>query len=362
MTSSGPPKAPTIKDVAQHAGVSFKTVSRVMNRHPSVNPKIRDAVQEAMRALNYRPHQAARALRSQRSYSIALLTGISSKAPETAAWSNTDEPHYSEFLGELTIGCALAAKENGYHLIYDFLSLSDRHAAGERMEDLLSNLRPDGIILAPPLCDASWLLDILEQRQIRYARLLPGTDLERGLSFVIDDFGAAKAVTHLLLDAGHRQLAMIAGPSDHIAASERRRGFEAAVQQVSGARSVVVEGDFLLRSGRKLALQLLRSSKVPTAIFAANDAMAAGAATAAAELGIRIPTELSLAGFDDALIARTTVPPLTSVRQPTFEIATEATAHLAHAASTGTPAETRLIRVDYSISVRQSIAPLPSVT
>lgn len=363
MTSSKPPKAPTIKDVALYAGVSFKTVSRVMNHHPSVNPGIRKAVEEAMRALDYRPHQAARALRSQRSYSIALLTSWTAHAPQKSTSASGSETHFvSEFLNQLTLGCGVGAQESGYHLIYEIVTHGDRPNIESSVSALLRNLKPDGVILLPPLCDIPWLLDLLEDHDVRYARLLPGTDLQRGISLVIDDFEAAEKLTGLFLSAGHRRLAMIAGPDDHIAAKERRKAFELAIAKQPEALGVVRQGDFSVTSGRKEALELLRSPDRPTAIFAANDAMALGAMSAASELGLSIPRDLSLVGFDDSTIARITTPPLTSVRQPAFDIAVKAMKMLAKAADGGLASEPQLIQLDYSISERESIAPPPPVT
>ncbi len=359
MTRDGSGKAPTIKDVAREAGVSFKTVSRVINRNPSVNAEMRRAVEGAMRALNYRPHQAARALRSQRSYSIALLAGWATDAPWQDAGS-ADEPRMSEFLGELMIGCSSACRQGGYHLIFEFLAYGDERGGRRALDALLDNLRPDALLLPPPLCDVAWLLDLLEARGLRHARLLPGTQLSRGLGFGIDDRGAAEEITRLLLEAGHRNLAMIAGPPDHFAASERRRGFEAAVAGVHGARGRVIEGDFFIAGGRRAALDLLGRRDAPTAIFAANDAMAAGVLAAAAQLGVAVPAQLSVAGFDDTLIARLAQPGLTTVRQPVFEMGAQAAARLIADLAEGAAATPELVRLDYAITRRGSIGVAPS--
>jgi LacI family transcriptional regulator len=355
--NDAPSKVPTIKDVAREAGVSFKTVSRVINRNPSVNPQMRRAVEEAMQRLGYRPHHAARALRGQRSFSLALLTGWSEEPPELFGAERKDGPHFSEFLSELTIGCSVACRRVDYHLIYEFLSYGDRERAERSLSGLLDNLRPDGLLIAPPLCDIGWLLDRLDARQVRYARLLPGTDLARGLSFIIDDFGAAKAMTAALLEAGHRRLGMIAGPADHFAANKRREGFEAAVAEVPEARGTVTPGTMMMESGRQKALVMLRSAAPPTAIFAANDAMAAGVYAGAADLSLAIPRQLSVIGFDDTLIAGLLNPPLTTVRQPIFEMAGRAVDLLVEAADAGKMPEGELITLAHSISRRGTIAP-----
>lgn len=360
MTQSATTRMPTIKDVAREAGVSFKTVSRVINRNPSVNAEMRQAVELAMQKLRYRPHTAARALRGQRSYSLALLTGWADEPPNLFAPDNTDEPHFSEFFSELTIGCGVTCRKNGYHLICEFLSYGDRERAEQDMGGLLDNLRPDGLLISPPLCDVPWLLDLVERRRVRYARLLPGTDLDRGLSFAIDDFGAAEAITGMLLRAGHRRLGMIAGPADHIAAKERRKGFEAAVAQVPGARCTVAQGNFMMSGGKEQGLALLRSPAAPTAIFAANDAMAAGVMAAAAELGLTVPRDLSVIGFDDTMIARLANPALSTVRQPIFDMAAKAAELLMAAADRGEMAAGELVTFDYTISERGTVAAPPA--
>src|SRR5262249_49185241 len=149
-------------------------------------------------------------------------------------------------------------------------------------------------------CDLEWLLDLFEQRALPYARLMPGGHPGRGPSFAVDDFGAAYALTASLLAAGHRHLAFIAGPPDHLAARERRRGFEAAVAACPGARASMGEGDFHVASGERETLRLLAGSDRPTALFAANDSMAAGALKAAARSSVAVPGELAVAGFDDS--------------------------------------------------------------
>jgi LacI family transcriptional regulator len=322
-------RRPTIKHVAARAGVSFKTVSRVMNGDTHVNVDMREAVEAAMAALGYRPHRAARTLRSSRTYAIALLAG---SRDEPAPGERAPIP---EYLGEVIAGCTQACRPAGFHLVLELLTYGDRRKAAAVAGALLDDLAPDGVVLVPPLCDLDWLLELLEQRAIAYARLMPGAEPGRGACLAVDDFAAAQALTARLLEAGHRHLAMIAGPPDHLAARARREGFEAALAACPGARARIGEGDFFLASGKREALRLLAGSDRPTALFAANDSMAAGALRAAATLGLAVPRDLAVAGFDDSSVAELTTPALTSIRQPTAQLARRAAAKLIAAAGAG---------------------------
>lgn len=346
--SSPSGRRPTIKDVAVRAGVSFKTVSRVMNGDTHVNAGMREAVEAAMAELGYRPHRAARALRSSRTFAIALLAG-SREEPAPG-----ERATFPEYLGEVIAGCIRACRPAGFHLVLELLTYGDRRKAAAVAGALLDDLAPDGVVLVPPLCDLDWLLDLLEQRCIAYVRLMPGSEPWRGACFAVDDFAAAKALTEGLLSAGHRRLAFVTGPPDHLAALARRQGFEAAVAACPGATAQVSEGDFVLASGERQATRLLAGADRPTALFAANDSMAAGALRAAAALGLTVPGDLAVAGFDDSSVAGLTTPALTSVRQPTAELARRAATALIAAASAGNPPSPGLERLECTIVERAS--------
>lgn len=273
-------RRPTIKDVAQHAGVSFKTVSRVMNGDASVNSSMRVAVEESMAALGYRPHRAARSLRTSRTYAMALLAGSRLEpGPDERA-------PFPEYLGEVIVGCTRACRPAGFHLVVELLAYGDPRKAMAVTAGLLDDLTPDGVLLVPPLCDLDWLLDMLDARPIGYARLMPGALPDRGACFAVDDFTAAQEMTERLIAAGHQRLAFVSGPPDHLAARARRGGFEAALAVAPGVTGLVGEGDFFLASGEREAERLLRAPSRPTALFAANDFMAAGAIRAASAQGL----------------------------------------------------------------------------
>lgn len=317
-TGDGGVKRPTIKDVAARAGVSFKTVSRVMNGQASVNPNIRAAVERAMAELDYRPHRAARAMRSSRSFAMAVLTG------------GRDEPadggsaHFPAFMGDVVMGAAQGCRAAGYHLVLEYVAYGDQRRATAIASALIDDVAPDGVILLPPLCDQPWLLDLLETRGVPHVRLLPGAQPDRGLSMAINDLAAARAMTQHLLDLGHRHIGFIDGPPDHLAASARRTGFAVAMAGCDGAVASHDAGTFFMASGEAAATRLLSLPRRPTAIFAANDSMAAGAIRAAHSLGLRVPGDVSIAGFDDSALAQLTLPALTTMRQPVRDMARRA--------------------------------------
>ncbi len=351
MTKTGaspPARRPTIKDVASHAGVSFKTVSRVVNGDASVTPRLREAVEASMEALHYRPHRAARALRGNRSYTIVMLAGWQHAAPDDA------ETEFPDYLGDVLLGCTQACGASGYHVVLEFLTYGDQKHAEGRLRGLLEDLQPDGILLVPPMCDLPWLLDMLDERGVHAVRLMPGTLPDRGTCLGVEDFEASQEMANLLLGNGHRRIAFLSGPPDHLAAAARRDGFLAAMADFPDAEVTLASGNFLLDSGEREALRLLSAFPRPTALFAANDAMAAGALKAAASLGLSVPADLSLAGFDDSFVARLTTPGLTTVRQPTRELAQRAVKILVQSAQQGAQPQTEFSRMACSIVRRES--------
>jgi LacI family transcriptional regulator len=186
---------------------------------------------------------------------------------------------------------------------------------------------------------------------------MPGAEPGRGACLAVDDFAAAHMLTERLLAAGHRHLAFIAGPPDHLAARARRDGYEAALAACPGTRARIGEGDFFLASGEREALRLLAGPDRPTSLFAANDSMAAGVLRAAATLGLAVPGDLAVAGFDDSFIAGLTTPALTSVRQPTAELARRAAAALIAASGAAAPARPETTSLACTIIERASTRP-----
>jgi LacI family transcriptional regulator len=226
-------------------------------------------------------------------------------------------------------------------------------ASGQDVNALLSRLGVDGVILTPPLSDFMPLRHEMDKLGIRYVVVAPG---ETGdVSCVrMDDVKAATEMVAYLIDQGHRDIGFIIGHPDHVASKKRREGFAAAMSQAGLKMNVerVVQGDFSFRSGVKAAETLLKdASNRPTAIFASNDDMAAGVLSVAGRLGIDVPTELSVCGFDNTAIAEIIWPKLTTVGQPIYQMGLKAAEMLLDRSINDDPVSHTL---DFEIIVRES--------
>lgn len=296
----------TIKDVAARAGVSPKTVSRVMNAEQHVRPSVREVVLRAVDELGYRPNAFARSLSSARSYLIGLFF---------------DDPT-SGYASAMQRGALTACRAHSYHLLVEPLDLRMPGWA-TLVEDAVRSLRLDGVILSPPLSQCPSLLDILDQLSVPYVLVSPDpAGPRRAGSVDIDERRAAFDMTRHLVELGHRDIGFIVGDPTHASSLQRRDGFCAAITAsgLSVGESRIVAGDFSFRAGLEAGERLLSDHRQPSAIFASNDDMALGVSVAAAKLGINVPAQLSIAGFDDAATARLAWPPITTVRQPVTEL------------------------------------------
>lgn len=345
MTDESGPERPgrnerriTIRHVAERAGVSIKSVSRVLNKEPAVSAAIREAVERAAADLNYRPNISARALAGARSYLIGLIY---------------DNPS-SNYVSELQMGAMAACKRAGYHLVIEQIDSAGPDVRTV-IRDAVGTLRLDGVLLSPPLSDDDRIMTELEALDIPYVRIAPYLYPGRAPSVGIDDRRAAAQMTFHLWEQGHRDIAFIAPPAGHAAAARRRDGFLHAMSECGGAMRAdfIQEGAFTTVSGVSAGQTLLALRNRPTAIFASNDDMATGVMIAAYQAGIDLPGALSVAGFDDSPIARSLHPLLTTVRQPTAEMAGTATRMLIE----GGPART--VSLDFELVIRGSVSAGP---
>lgn len=331
---------PTIIDVARHAGVSIKTVSRVMNKEPTVHADTRARVQAAVAALNYRPQLSARSLAGARSFLIGLLYYDPSAA----------------FVAGFQQGATLGCREAGRHLVVESLQ-QDGADVQAQIESMLAALRPDGMILAPPLCDNPLILQTLRDNRTPCVLISPAGE-GHGLPLVrMDDELAAEELTNLLISLGHVNIAFIEG--DQSASERRRRGYERALEahRIAFDPGLVMPGAFDFDSGVVAAQALFALPRPPTAIFAANDDMALGALTAAQRLGIAVPADVAIVGFDDSRAASLVWPQLTTVRQPLAEMAMAAVAMLLSGDVKLDPAHPAPLRVlPHEVIVRGSTA------
>jgi LacI family transcriptional regulator len=287
----------TIKDVARLAGVSVATVSRVLNGSAPVVEETRNRVLAVAGELRFSPNGAARALSTRRSLAIGVVL------PDL----------YGEFFSELLRGMDQAAQRGGFSLL---VSSSHHDARGIQMAVATMRGRVDGLLVMAPEVPRGALAAALP-RGVPIV-LLDGRPIDVGNVFTlgVDNYGGAAAMTKYLLALGHRRIGFIAGAARNADAQQRERGHRAALRSagVAGAPELIVRGDFTEASGVVGARALLALASPPTAIFAANDAMAIGALATLREAGIDVPDQIAMTGFDDIPIAAFLSPPLTSMR------------------------------------------------
>lgn len=331
-----------IFDVAKRAGVSIKTVSRVMNDQSAVRAATRDRVLKAMKELDYNPSHAARELRSGRSRSIGMLFGDPS----------------SGFQSRFHHAALQACDEVGYFLA---AGLFDERADDwdKQLSAFLARTRVKNMILVPPLCGSTVLHNQLIEHGVSFVLISPTHPVDGVPSISMDDFQAAQEITAHLLELGHRRIGHISGDADHIASKRRREGYQAALAAVPDAvleDKLIQPGGFSFDEALGVAEAMLSGPNRPTAIFASNDEMAAAVYFVANRLDLRVPEDLSVVGFDDIPLARTIWPPLTTVAQPYEAMTREAVRKLAKAEGKAGPVD---VTLGYELKIRQSTAPAP---
>lgn len=328
-----------IEDVAAHAGVSTKTVSRVLNGHPSVRATLRTRIEASIRALNYVPNPSARGLAGNRSYLVALLY---------------DNPMAgSSYTMELIVGVLQACKGTPYNAVLHPFDTADDLAA--QIDGFVATHRPDALVLVPPHANNAKLLQRLDELDIRYSTISSKLRQSR-IDIGFDERRASADIVEHLISLGHRRIAHITGLHGHGARTWRLSGYRDALRKAGIAydESLVVEGDFTFASGMAGAKALLDRRRAPTAIFTANDDMACGVMREAYERGLAIPGDLSVCGFDGTPVSQLISPGLTTVRQPCREIGCQAVESVLQ--SIRDPALRQQARVPYEVQLRASTA------
>lgn len=308
-------RSPTIRDVAAKAGVSVKTVSRVINRESAVHEDTRQRVQDAIEALNYRPDQSARSLRSARAYAIGV------------AYDNPN-PYY---VIAIQNGLLATCREAGYGLqIHPCDASSPR--LGDELVELVQHARLAGLVVAPPMSERPELMARLAAAGIPFVRLISAAEDPRdGQPCVyVDDRHAAYDITKHLIQLGHQRIGFIWGGREHRSSPERYRGYAEALRDygIPLREELVVPGDYSFDEGFRGARRLFALDERPTAVFGSNDEIAAGVLAAARSAGMNVPYDLSIAGFEDSPFSKQSWPPLTTARQDTGEIARHAARRL----------------------------------
>jgi LacI family transcriptional regulator len=292
----------TLQQVADRAGVSPSTVSRILNGTAVVSEDKQKAVADAIAELGFVPNPVARGLAGGRTLSVGVVTQA------------IDSPFY----GGALRGIEETLQPAGYMPL--FASGHWDAAAEKQCVDVLRSRRVDGLIVITGRMSDS----VLEAVATELPVVITGRRLDApGLySLHFDDESGARMAAEHLLKLGHRSIAFIKGDPLHPDAQARERGFRAALSAagVPVDETLVLDGDYREESGQRAAEQLLAVGKRFSAIFASNDQMAFGAALALHRRGLRVPQDVSLVGFDDLPSSSYFVPPLTSVRQPIYEL------------------------------------------
>ncbi len=292
---------PNIDHVAALAGVSIKTVSRVFNNEPNVASATQARVQAAIKTLGYIPNHSARSLATRQSYTLALLY-------------DNPSPNYNH---QVQRGALKACREAGYDLLLHPCQFEDKTVSDEII-NLHRQGRFDGVILTPPISDMADVVNALASAGIPTVAIAPADLRTDILQVITDDFVTCVAMTRVLWSLGHRKIAFIAGHPDHRAVGSRLEGYRSAINALglSINDEYIVQGFNTFESGEAAGTALLSLQEPPTAIFAANDDMAAGVMRAALKFGVSIPGSLSVVGFDDTPIASQAWPALSTIKQP----------------------------------------------
>ncbi len=281
------------------------TVSRVINEEGNVRQETRDLVQAAIAELNYSPSIAARSLAGSDPYRIGLL------------YDNPSTGYMSEFL----IGTLDESSRTGVQVLVE--KCPESELTGATLNKLMK-AGVDGLILPPPLCESTQVLTKIRSAGTAAVAVAPGHASEDMATIRIDNEAAAKELTEHLLSLGHRRFGFIKGHPNQTVSEQRLTGFLQALAEAGIDRSDVQvdQGYFTYRSGLEAAEKLLANDELrPTAIFAANDDMAAATASLAHRIGMNVPEDLSIVGFDDTPIASTVWPALTTIHQPVAAMA-----------------------------------------
>lgn len=337
-------KRVTIHDVAETAGVSYQTVSRVLNNRPDVAESTRQRVLQAIDEMGYRPSAVARSLATQRTHLLGLVT-IDYEDPFYAGVASGVQNEVQKFGWMLVI----TSNARNRALEQEYV----RRLRERQVEGLVvirdSFLKPE-IDLQEPLEDVDIPLVVVCQSYLsgNFACL------------DIDNIEGAWQVTRHLLEAGHRQIAMVTAPETYQVTFDRTKGYLKALDEygVKPDRDLIVEGDWLIEDGYRATRELLRRKRSFTALFCQNDYMAIGAMQVFREAGIRVPEDVSLVGYDDLAISAHLDPPLTTIWQPKLELGAMAVKLVMGQIETGLPADSQVHLLKPRLVIRHSVMQL----
>jgi LacI family transcriptional regulator len=298
-------KIPTINDVAEAAGVSKRTVSRVINKSDKVNEKTRMEVEAVIRKLNFSPNRQARGLAARRSFMLGLVY---------------DMP--TLFIADIQQGILGVCSDSGFELVVHACHIEQRNL----VDDVLGFIRRtkvDGVVILPPVSEVAALTTALNEAGCKYVQFSSGQSAEPWKQVVTNYLPAITDMTRHLVGLGHRRLGFISGPRSNLSSQKREEAFVQVLGD-SGLEldsRMVAEGAFTYDSGERAAEKLLSRPDRPTAIFAANDEMAFGVMNVADRMGIRVPEDLSVVGFDGTAFSKFVIPSLSTIQRQPQEMA-----------------------------------------
>lgn len=339
-----PGKRATINDVAREAQVSKKTVSRVINQSPFVKEDTRERVQAVIRDLGFSPDPQARGLAFRRSFLVGLIY---------------DNPSPT-YVVNMQQGVLDAIRGSGLELVV--------HPCNRASDTLLADIRNFverqrlwGVIMPPSVSEDERVIDLLRGLDCPYVRIASvSLDAPEAMVVTNDWMGAAEAANYLA-DLGHKRIGLVRGPSLFRSSAVRGKGFRDALAErgIPLDPACEVEGAYTFESGVEAGRALLRLPEPPTAIFTLNDDMAIGVMQAARDLGLELPRDLSMVGFDDLPMAARVWPNLTSVRLPIRDMGRMAAEKLLAPMRGVDPATMEQPEVRPSLVERRSAIPLP---
>jgi LacI family transcriptional regulator len=285
--------------VAELAGVSKRTVSRVINNSTKVNNKTRARVEAVIKKLNYAPNLQARGLAASRSYLLGLIYDVPTL-----------------HINEIQKGILNVCSDAGFELVVHAC-----HIESDRLIDdvvrFVSRAKVDGVIILPPVSLVDNLAETLDRIGCKYVRFTSELTGEPWKLVVTNYMPAIADMTNHLVKLGHRKIGFISGPKTNQSSQKRHQAFVSALADhgLKLPRSMIEEGAFTYESGVKAAEKLLSHSERPTAIFTANDEMAFGVMNVANHMGLKIPEDLSVVGFDGTSFSSFVIPALSTIRR-----------------------------------------------
>ncbi len=298
-------KLPTINDVAELAGVSKRTVSRVLNKSTKVNEATRTRILEVIKELNFAPNRQARGLAGNRSFLLGLIYDVPTL-----------------FINDIQKGMLTVCEGSGYEVVVHACHIE----SDELIDDVtrfVNRAHLDGVLVLPPVSDVEALAEKLDQMGVQFVRFSSKLGNKPWKQVVTDYMPAIMDMTGHLVGLGHRDFGFVSGPPSHVSSQKRHEVFIEALAShgLKLSRKMTAEGAFTYNSGVRAAKKLLSLKHRPTAIFAANDEMAFGVMNVADAMGIKIPDDLSVVGFDGTPFSTFVIPSLSTIIRQTDEMA-----------------------------------------